>query len=94
MKDQLAELGLRVHDLIAGFAGGVVNAFVFRRTAPYAVISSIIAGALTANYLGAHAARMLGLSGGAAAFIVGLAAMAVCQRIVEAARNWRPGSKG
>lgn len=88
--DFWAILGIRISDVIAGFAGGVVNAFVFKRSSPTAVIGSIVVGALTANYLSESAARFTGTSGGATAFIVGLCGMAVCQAIVEGVSHWRP----
>lgn len=89
-------IGVKMPDLIAGFAGGVVNAFVFKRSDPASIVGSMIVGALTANYLSdsfaAFLNRFVGTSAGAAAFIVGLAGMAICQGIVEAAKNWRPFS--
>ena len=91
----LVQLGIKTPDLVAGFAGGVVNSFVFKRADAWSVIGSMIVGALTANYLSEPVGRIVGTSGGAAAFIVGLAGMAICQGIVEAAKSWRPfGSKG
>lgn len=90
--DFLRDLGVRTQDVIAGLAGGVVNAFVFKRANPAAIIGSIVVGALTANYLGEIATRYTGASGGAAAFIVGLCAMALCQSLVEAAAKWKPPS--
>lgn len=92
--DALREFGIRVQDVLAGLAGGVVNAFVFKRSNPVAIIGSIVVGALTANYLGEAAQRYTGTSGGAAAFIVGLCAMAVCQGLIEVASKWRPGQPG
>lgn len=89
-KDALLEFGIRLPDLIAGFSGGVVNAFVFKRSGALAVIGSVVVGAFTANYLGAPAAKMIGASDGAAAFIVGLAGMAICQTIVDAVKRWKP----
>lgn len=86
----LVWLGVKMPDLIAGFAGGVVNAFVFKRADPVSIVGSMIVGALTANYLSEPVGHYLGTSGGAAAFIVGLAGMAICQGIVEAAKSWRP----
>ena len=83
-------LGLKMPDLVAGFAGGVVNAFVFKRANPVAIVGSMIVGSLTANYLSETVGHYLGTSGGASAFIVGLAGMAICQGIVEAAKSWRP----
>ncbi len=86
----LVSIGIHMQDLIAGFAGGVVNSFVFKRADPVSIIGSMIVGALTANYLSESVGRYVGTSGGAAAFIVGLAGMAICQGIVEAAKSWRP----
>ena len=82
MADPLIDLGIRTPDLVAGLAGGVVNAFVFQRSNPAAIIGSVIVGALTAAYLTEPAAKITGTTGGATAFIVGLAAMAICQGIV------------
>jgi len=90
----LVQIGVRLQDLIAGLMGGVVNAFVFSRSDPWSIIGSMVVGALTANYLSDPIGRMIGTSGGATAFIVGLAGMAICQGIVEAAKNWHPTSKG
>lgn len=90
-------LGINMLDAMAGVAGGIVNAFVFRRSQPMAICGSIIVGALTANYLGKPAAhiieRYVGPYEGAAAFIVGLCAMAICQVIVEVVAKWKPGKK-
>lgn len=90
MTDMLKELGIRVQDVMAGLAGGVVNAFVFKRSNPVAIIGSIVVGALTANYLGETATRYIpGTSDGASAFIVGLCAMGICQGLVEAIAKWK-----
>lgn len=86
----LISMGIKMPDLVAGFAGGVVNAFVFKRSDPVSIVGSMIVGALTANYLSEPVGHYIGTSGGAAAFVVGLAGMAICQGIVEAAKSWRP----
>lgn len=86
----LAQIGIRMPDLIAGLAGGVVNSFVFKRADPWSIIGSLVVGALTANYLSEPVNHYLGTSAGAGSFIVGLAGMAICQGIVEAAKSWRP----
>jgi hypothetical protein len=88
--DYLTWVGIKMPDLIAGFAGGVVNAFVFKRADPWSIIGSMIVGALTANYLSEPIGHYVGTQPGASAFIVGLAGMAICQGIVEAAKSWRP----
>lgn len=85
-------LGINFHDLLAGFAGGVVNTIVFKRVDPFSIIGSIIVGGLTANYLSEVAAKYTGTSVGSTAFIVGLCGMAICQGIVEAVKKWRPAS--
>lgn len=94
MADWLLELGIKVPDLVAGFAGGVVNAFVFKRSRPWAIVGSVVVGALTANYVGEPLSKFLGMGGGTGAFIAGLAGMALCQGLVDAARRWRPGPPG
>lgn len=90
MKELLAELGLKLPDLFAGFCGGVVNAFVFRKANAWDVIGSVVVGMLTANYLSSPAAQIIGTSGPPTAFIVGLCGMAICQGLFTAARKWRP----
>lgn len=95
MSDPLLELGVKTQDLVAGLAGGVVNAFVFKRGTPIAIVGSVVVGALTAAYLTEPAARLTGTTGGATAFIVGLGAMAICQGILSRVGKWNPaGSKG
>jgi hypothetical protein len=92
LSDLLLSVGIKLPDLVAGFAGGVVNAFVFKRSDPLSIIGSMIVGSFTANYLSGPIGRYIGTDGGASAFIVGLAGMAICQGIVEAAKSWRPFS--
>jgi FtsH-binding integral membrane protein len=90
IQDLLLAIGVKPADFVAGLAGGMVNALVFRRSNPVAIVSSMVVGALTASYLSDTFAHYAGTSGGASAFIVGLAAMAICQGIVEAVSKWRP----
>ena len=89
--DFLVSLGLKTSDLFGGLAGGVVNAFIFQKTNPYAAASSVVVGTLTAAYLSDTAARYMGTVGGATAFLVGLGAMAICQGVVSAIQRWKPG---
>lgn len=88
------ELGIRKSDLVAGFCGGIVAAFVLKRSDPWSIVSSVVVGSLTASYLTGPIGQFTGTSGGTAAFIVGLAGMAICQGIVEAAKAWRPFNFG
>ena len=86
--DFLSILGIHLQDLVAGFAGGVANAFVFKKSKPWAIIGSIVVGGFAANYLGSTVTKILGTSEGTSAFIIGLAGMAICQGIVESAGSW------
>lgn len=88
--DFFTAMGIQLQDLVAGLSGGIVNAFVFKRSDPWSIIGSVVVGALTANYLSGPVGRYTGTTGGAAAFIVGLAGMAICQGIVQAAKQWKP----
>jgi len=80
----LEELGLNARYLVAGFAGGVVHAIVFKAREPIPVIGSVVAGMLTANYLAPAVVHYFGnwLGEGGSAFAVGLTARAVCQGVV------------
>lgn len=86
----LVMLGIKMPDLFAGFAGGVVSALTFKKSDPWSIVASMVVGAFTANYLGEPIGSHIGLSTGAAAFVVGVAGMAICQGIVTAAQNWKP----
>jgi len=88
MTDFLTTIGINLQDLVAGFAGGVANAFVFKKSKPWAIIGSIVVGGFAANYLGSTVSKLIGTSAGTSAFIVGLAGMAICQGIVESAASW------
>lgn len=88
----LAQLGIDTRAIIAGFGGGAVNSLIFKRSDPASVISSMVVGALTSNYLSEPIGHYLGTAPGPSGFIVGLASMAICQGIVEAAKSWRPFS--
>lgn len=92
MIDPLIDLGVKTQDLVAGLAGGIVNAFVFQRGSPVAIVGSVVVGALTAAYLTDPAAKLTGTTGGATAFIVGLAAMAICQGILSRVAKWNAAS--
>lgn len=88
--DFLLNIGININNMIAGFAGGVVNAFVFKRVDPWSIVGSVVVGALTANYLTDAARSYMGTSAPATGFIVGLGGMAICQGLVEALKRWRP----
>mgnify|MGYP001577795821 CR=1 FL=1 len=88
--DLFSALGFHVQDLVAGFSGGMVNSFIFKKSNPFAIIGSIIVGGFTANYLGSTIGSLIGTSAPTSAFIVGLAGMAICQGIIESASSWSP----
>lgn len=90
MPDWLDGLGPKLPDIVAGFAGGVVNVFVMRRIAWFEALGSVVVGTLTAAYLGPWISRLMSLDAGVAAFLVGLSGMALCQGLIEVARRWRP----
>lgn len=75
----LDDFGLNASRLMAGFAGGVVHAFAFRETSPLGFIASVIAGTLTANYLGPAAIHYAGdwIGEGGSSFAVGLCGMTI-----------------
>ena len=86
----LSEIGIKTQDIVAGLGGGIVNAIAFKRSDPLAVVSSMVVGAITANYLGEYGAKYTGTSEGTAAFIVGLCGMILGPAIVAAAAKWTP----
>ncbi len=90
MSDFMSDLGFHIKDIVAGFAGGIANAFIFKKSNPWAIMGSIVVGGFAANYLGSTVSKLLGTSDGASAFIVGLAGMAICQGIVESSSSWSP----
>lgn len=92
----LQDVGFKLQDLIAGFMGGLVNAFVFNRVSPVAVVGSIVVGALSANYLGEPAAKyvsahILDVSEGVASFLIGLGGMGLMQGISGTVSAWKFG---
>ena len=90
----ICELGIHAPELVAGFAGGMVNAFIFKKSTPFSVIGSIFAGGVTANYLSPSIGWFLGTTGLTTAFIVGLGGMGICQKIIESAGSLSPFNKG
>ena len=91
---QWDDSGLHVQDLVGGASGGIVSSFVMGRAGPLAICSSIIVGALTANYLGEPAAKIIGTGQGSTTFIVGLGAMVICQKIIDVIQRYNPGGSG
>ncbi len=57
------EIGVRKTDLVAGFCGGIVAAFVLKRSDPWSIVSSVVVGALTASFLTDPLGKVIGTSG-------------------------------
>jgi hypothetical protein len=88
--DFLASIGIHLKDLVAGVAGGAVRSFLFKKSKPWAIIGSVVAGGLSANYLTEVVSNFLGTPLLPSAFIVGLAGFELCRRVVEMAAEWNP----
>lgn len=86
----LEELGWKLPLLVAGFAGGVVNAFMLRRANVVDVTGSLVVGMFTANYWTEAAVRYIGTPELPTAFLVGVCGMAIARGVFNAARRWRP----
>jgi len=93
-QDWLAWLGIKIPDLVAGMFGGVVKALVFHREKPAETVFSGVVGGLTANYLGEGIAEKICYGRGAVCFAVGIAAMVICQVILERVRAFRDNKSG
>lgn len=89
----LQSIGIKVPDIVAGIAGGMVNAILFQRSSPIAAVASVIAGGLTANYIADPMAKQFSMNLGPAGFVIGLTAMIVCQGLMAGAQKWAD-SKG
>lgn len=85
--DFLATIGIRIPDLVAGFAGGVVNALFFQRGRPLDAVASLIGGAITANYMTASVSHIAGIDMGVSGFVVGVTAMRICQGLFNIVQN-------
>lgn len=83
------DLGFKLQEAIAGFAGGVVYALVMKQTKPLEAVSSVVVGTLTANYLTDYVARQVGFDGAGMGFLTGLIAMALCQGIIAGAKAFK-----
>lgn len=95
MADPLqAWLGIKSYHLIAGFAGGVVRAFVRPGATKLQAFGSCVVGALTAGYMTPVAVIYLPESAsiggeGATGFVIGLTGMAVAEGLIQLVNRWR-----
>jgi len=77
MKEILEAIGINGPSTVAGFTGGLVNVFWLRKMAPFDVIGALIAGAATANYLGAPLAEVIHFPVGATSFLFGIGGLQI-----------------
>lgn len=82
IKDILLEYGITLPNLIAGLLGGMVKAVAIDKATPFAVITSMMAGGFTANYVGEPLAKMMNIGIGLSCFTTGLGAMVICQGVL------------
>lgn len=94
MNDWLVWLGIKIPDLVAGMFGGIVKALVFHKEKPWETVVSGIVGGIMANYLGEGIAEKVGYGRGSVCFAVGIAAMVLCQVILDRAKQFRASSRG
>jgi hypothetical protein len=92
MEALLAHFGISITDLFAGFSGGMVAALVGTGSKPTAggVFTSVVIGALTANYLGPVAPAYIGLKPSTgSSFVIGLGGMPICKAVIAGLRRIR-----
>ena len=96
MEAFLSQIGLSMSDLFAGFAGGVVAALVVSGPRPsiWAIISSVVVGALAGGYLGPIAPlwfpHWMGTKPSpAVSFGVGVAGLPICKGLMVMAQRLR-----
>ena len=85
-------IGVKAPDIFAGFAGGVVRVALFGawRSDPWGALGGVIAGTFSGMYLGPILPGYVGLvPNGGLTFIIGLAAMEVCQRLITLVTKWK-----
>jgi len=86
--DFFSIIGINLKDLVAGFMGGISAVFALKKYNPWAAIGSIVVGGLAANYLSGTVASISGTSKGFSGFVIGLAGMTICRRIIGSAGSW------
>lgn len=84
------QLGIDFSTILAGLAGGAVKSLVLKENRPIDILPSMLAGALTANYLGPWIGEHVGLAPGGAAFMTGISAMVIVQLILDGVRRVVP----
>lgn len=93
LKDWATEWGMNLQLILAGFWGGVISGLAVRQAGVIEVISVVLTGMMTANYLGGVAVKYTGAPELATGFIVGLSGMVICRGIIAAAQAFRFGTR-
>lgn len=91
IKEWASEIGISLQLALAGFWGGVVHALIMRRVSLIEVLTAVVVGMMTANYLGGVAVKYTGAPELATGFIVGLSGMIICRGIISAATSFKFG---
>ena len=89
----LTSIGVDDANIVAGFAGGLVNVLRLKSPAVFNVIATTISGALIANYLGTAIAKTVSLPPIPTSFVVGFMGVQVLDIILTYGKN-RFGANG
>lgn len=86
---------LNIQYLVAGFAGGIVHAFLVRKAKPWEIIGYIVVGGLSANFFVPQLLRLLTqIPAGLLAFLVGMGGFRICRQADKFfAGVWKPFGK-
>lgn len=86
---RLEDIGLSASKMIAGFSGGLLYSFAIKEKDPRSIVVSVMAGALTANFLSDATAHYVPawVGAGGVSFLTGLTAMAICQGVIAWVRS-------
>ena len=94
------DFGLRLTEAIGAFFGGVCYAILVQARKPVEIVSYVIVGTATGNYMGDSVVKWMNvlpqgfqLGEGGAGFLTGLLAMGICQALIAAGRRWIPKSR-
>jgi Na+/proline symporter len=98
VKELLDSLGLAGADLVAGFAGGLLNVLFFKKVSPWDAIASMAAGVFVAGYLGEPIVQLLHLPDtrvwvGAVDLVIGFGGFSVLGNALSFGRQ-RLGANG
>lgn len=88
----LSFLDINIQYLVAGFAGGIVHAFLVRKAGPWEIIGYIVVGGLAANFFTPQVLKILTqMPAGLLAFMVGMGGFRICRQADKFfAGTWKP----